>query len=90
MKPPMANASFTITSNKGPISGFKYRYMVAQVGDFLASSVDTANPILGSPTFSGSGNSYTAPLDLPLISDDDPEATGSVTSYFISQNSSFK
>ena len=83
---PNANARFTISANKGPISGFKFRYSVMQAGNFLATSVDTANPILGSPSFTGSGNTYTTPLNLPIHDDGIAEATGSVTVELLAKN----
>ena len=85
---PNANASFTITANKSPISGFEFRFSATQVGNFLASSVDTTNPIKRALTFNGSGNTYTARLELSIHDDRLPEATGSVTVTLLAKDQS--
>ena len=73
-----SDASFTITANVIPVSGFTYKYQVSQEGDFLRDTVNTMNPQTASPTFTGSKASYTAPLDLMIVDDSEGESTGAV------------
>ena len=73
------DASFTVTANVIPPSGFNFKYEVSQEGDFLATSVNTTEPQSFTRSFTGSRDNYTAPLVLTIDDDQEGNPTGSVT-----------
>ena len=65
---------FIITSNERLFTDYKIRYSVTQDGDFLLGSANTSSPVTELFNFTGSGNVYTAPLNLTINDDSNPES----------------
>ena len=71
---------FAVNLRHSAAGTYKFNYSVTQEGDFLDSSVDTTNTILGELIFTGlGGNQFRGNLNLPLNDDTMREAAGSVT-----------
>ena len=83
-----SDAEFTISANVIPATNFKFRYEVSQEGDFLASTVNTTEPQLANPSFTGSNGNYTTSLPIEINDDSNGEVTGAVEVILLASNSS--